>query len=52
LPEDEQRILSPELEEMIDKMKSADDEEEDEGIGDEVDGKRTGICSIILELCR
>ena len=52
LPEDEQRILSPELEEIIDKMTSADDKEEDEGIVDEVFLKKTGICSSILELCR
>jgi hypothetical protein len=52
LPEDEQRTLSPELEEIIDKMTSADDEEEDEGIGHEVDVKKTGLCSSILELCR
>ena len=39
-----QRILSPELEEIIDKMTSADEKEEDEGIGDEVDVNKTGIC--------
>jgi hypothetical protein len=52
LPDEEQRVLSPELEEVIDKMTSADDKKEEEGIGDEVDVKKTGICSKILELCR
>ena len=52
LPEQEQRALSAGLEDLIDKMTSADDEEEDEGIGDDVDVKKTGLCSNILELCR
>ena len=54
LSEDQQRTLSPDLEELIDKMISADEEEEgdDEGIGDEVGVKKTGLCGQILELCR
>ena len=52
LPQDEQRTLSAELEDLIDKMVSADEEEEDEGIGEEVDIKKTGLCADILELCR
>ena len=41
LPQEEQRTLSVELEDLIDKMVSADEEEEDEGIGEEVDIKKT-----------
>ena len=53
LSEDQQRTLSPDLEELIDKMISADEEDaDDEGIGDEGCVKKTGLCAHLLDLCR
>ena len=56
LPDDSQRTLSTSLENLIDKMTSADEDEdeedgEDEGI-DEGYVKQSGLCRMILELCR
>ena len=52
---EEQRTLSEELEDVIDKMISSDDdveEGEDEGLGDEVDIARTGMVKEVLEKCK
>eukprot|EP00092_Neocalanus_flemingeri_P014386 GFUD01015518.1.p1 GENE.GFUD01015518.1~~GFUD01015518.1.p1 ORF type:complete len:691 (-),score=152.70 GFUD01015518.1:104-2176(-) len=53
LPDDSQRTLSTSLENLIEKMTSADEDEEgeDEGI-DEGHVKQSGLCRMILELCR
>ena len=58
LDSDEQRTLSNSLENLIDKMTSAEEEEgedtDDEGIDDEDDDivRQSGQCSMILDLCR
>jgi len=54
LPDDSQRTLSTSLENLIDKMTSADEDEdgEDEGIDDGYEVKQSGLCRMILELCR
>ena len=61
LETDEQRTLSNSLENLIDKMTSAEEEEgddndddDDEGIDDEDDDiiRQSGQCSMILDLCR
>jgi len=57
VPQDSQRTLSTSLENLIDQMTSADEEDEeeegeDEGIADEYEVKQTGMCGVILELCR
>ena len=54
--QEEQRTLSEELEDVIDKMISTDDdgdeEGEDEGLGEEVDIARTGLVKEVLEKCK
>ena len=54
--QEEQRTLSEELEDVIDKMISSDDsdveEGEDEGLGEEVDIARTGLLKEVLEKCK
>ena len=57
LGEEEQRTLSERLEQIIDRMVSAEEEEdedaEDEGLGEEeVVVRRSGIIEEILEKCR
>jgi len=57
VPQDSQRTLSTSLENLIDQMTSADEEDEeeegeDEGIDDGYEVKQTGMCGAILELCR
>ena len=57
LETDQQRTLSGSLENLIEKMTSADEEnsdenEDDEGIDDDVMIKLTGQCSMVLDLCR
>ena len=57
LGKEEQRTLSERLEQIIDRMVSAEDEEEedaeDEGLGEEeVVVRRSGIIEEILEKCR
>jgi len=57
VPEDSQRTLSTSLENLIDQMTSADEEDEeeegeDEGIDDGYEVKQTGLCGVILDLCR
>jgi len=58
LEEDEQRTLSKSLENLIDKMTSADEDEDnednDEGIDNEDDYiiRQSGQCANILDLCR
>ena len=51
----EQRTLSEELETVIDRMISCDDDDsdegEDEGLGDEMDIVRSGLLKEILEKC-
>ena len=51
---DEQRTLGEKLEQIIDMMVSAETEEDeaDEGLGDEVGVRRSGIIEDILEKCR
>ena len=53
LDNDEQRELSDSLENLIDKMTSADDEH-DEGIDDDEETmiRQSGQCSMVLDLCR
>ena len=50
--EDEQRVLSEELESIINLMVSSDDEDEvqDEGLGDETDDCE--LIEMVLDLCR
>ena len=51
---DEQRSLSDDLESLIELMISADEEDDhetDEGIGDEVDVKRSGLIDQVLVKC-
>ena len=53
--QEEQRTLSEELEDVIDKMISSDDDiddGEDEGLGEEVDIARTGLVKEVLERCK
>ena len=55
--QEEQRTLSKELEDVIDKMISSDDYDdiddgEDEGLGEEVDISRTGLVKEVLEKCK
>ena len=55
--QEEQRTLSEELEDVIDKMISSDDDDdieegEDEGLGEEVDIARTGLVKEVLEKCK
>ena len=54
--QEEQRTLSEELEDVIDKMISSDDDDieegEDEGLGEEEDIARTGLVKEILEKCK
>ena len=55
--QEEQRTLSEELEDVIDKMISSDDEDdieegEDEGLGEEVDITRSGLLKEVLEKCK
>ena len=55
--QEEQRTLSEELEDVIDKMISSDDDDdieegEDEGLGDEVDIARTSLVKDVLEKCK
>lgn len=54
LDNDEQRALSSSLENLIDKMTSADDDADDEGIDDDEDImiRQSGQCSMVLDLCR
>jgi len=55
VPEDSQRTLSTSLENLIDQMTSADEDEDegdDEGIDDVYEVKQTGLCSLILDQCR
>ena len=54
LGEEEQRTLSERLEQIIDRMVSAEEEDaEDEGLGEEeVVVRRSGIIEEILEKCR
>ena len=54
LDNDEQRTLSSSLENLIDKMTSADDDADDEGIDDDEDSviRQSGQCSMVLDLCR
>ena len=48
--QEEQRTLSEELEDVIDKMISSD--EDDEGLGEEVDVARTSLVKEVLEKCQ
>ena len=53
--EDEQRTLSEELEQVIDRMVSADDDAEDaedEGLGEECDAARSVLVMEIMDRCR
>ena len=55
--QEDQRTLSEELEDVIDKMISSDDNDdiddgEDEGLGEEVDIARTGLLKGVLEKCK
>ena len=57
LDTDEQRTISGSLENLIEKMTSADEDEEDineddEGIDDDGMVKLSGQCSMVLNLCR
>ena len=52
LTANQQRTLSMDLEEMVDNMISAEEEEEDEGIGEDVGIKKTGLSSDLMEICR
>ena len=57
LESDEQRTISGSLENLIEKMTSADDQdddmnEDDEGIDDDGMVKLSGQCSMVLDLCR
>ena len=51
---EEQRTLSERLEQIIDRLVSAEaeEEEEDEGLGEEGAVKRSGLVEDILERCR
>ena len=46
--EDEQRTLSEEVEQVIDRMVSADEDAEDEGLGEECDAARSVLVGIGL----
>ena len=55
--QEEQRTLSEELEDVIDKMISSDsdddvEEGEDEGLGDEEDIARSGLLKEVLDKCK
>ena len=53
--EDEQRTLSEELEQVIDRMVSADEDAEDaedEGLGEECDAARSVLVREIMDRCR
>ena len=54
LANEEQRTLSTSLENLIDKMTSAEDEDEDndEGIEDGEEMRQSGQCGEVLDLCR
>ncbi len=54
LPEDSERTLSTSLENLIDAMTSADEEEEgeDEGVDGLHEIRQSGQCGLVLELCR
>ena len=50
--EDEQRTLSEELEQVIDRMVSADEDAEDEGLGEECDAARSVLVREMMDRCR
>ena len=55
--QEEQRTLSEELEDVIDKMISSDSDDdveggEDEGLGDEEDIARSGLLKEVLDKCK